>query len=187
MSQLVGKDSRDRWYPNSINDLKDYILTYHNLNNDNKSGLVSNLAYNFQYIEYLRKTLLELNLSTVLKTQTIKSFIITSLSIIEALIIEISSSKRNVKFNIAIEKFKKLRNCPFNNDDIQILDKLRVLRNHIHLNKASDSNSTDYKKFWIVDYCETKRLLYILITSKHFESNEKDLFQFLNKNKVYEK
>ena len=55
MSQLVGKDSRDRWYPNSIIDLKDYILTYHKLNNDTKSGLVSNLAYNFQYIEYFHQ------------------------------------------------------------------------------------------------------------------------------------
>lgn len=82
MSQLVGENIRDRWYPNSVIELKDYLLSCKKLNNDLISGFVSNLAYNIQYIEYLRKTLRELNLSTVLKTQTIKSFIITSFSII---------------------------------------------------------------------------------------------------------
>ena len=149
------------------------------------SGLVSNLAYNIQYIEYFRKTLLELNLSTVLKTQTIKSFIITSLSIIEALIIEFSDSKKNENFKVVIEEFEIMTDCPYNDMDIQSLSNLRVLRNHIHLNKAKDSNLTDYKKFWVAEYSEAKRLLHLLITSRYFESNEVEMFNFLHINKVY--
>ena len=187
MSQLVGENSRDRWYPNSVIELKDYLYSCKKLNNDLISGLVSNLAYNIQYIEYLRKTLRELNLSTVLKTQTIKSFIITSLSIIEALIIEFSDSKKDEKFKVVIEKFERMTDCPYNEIDIQSLSDLRVLRNHIHLNRAKDSSLTDYKKFWVAEYIEAKRLLHLLITSNYFESKEVEMFNFLHINKVYEK
>jgi hypothetical protein len=184
MSQLVGENSKDRWYPNSIDNLKDYLNRYKNLDEEANSGLVSNLAYNLQYVEYLRKTLIELNLSTVLKTQTIKSFIIASLSIIEAISIVVLEKKRNINFKEVIKDLKLLNNCPYSREDLDILDELRILRNHIHLNKATDSNKTDFKKFWIKEYNEAKRLLYILLTSEFFKSKATDLelFRFLNFN-----
>jgi hypothetical protein len=84
-TRLTGKNSNDRWYPNSIESITNHLSEYNYLNKDftERKYIQSNIAYNIQYIEYLRVTLNELNLSGVLKTQTIKTFIITSLSVIE--------------------------------------------------------------------------------------------------------
>lgn len=86
MSNLVGKGSKERWYPNSMQSLRQHLSGY-KINSDDFPELLdikANVCYNLQYIEYLRKTLLELNLSEVLMIQTIKSFIVTSVSILEA-------------------------------------------------------------------------------------------------------
>ena len=87
MSDLLGTGSKNRWYPNSISSLKEHLCGY-NVNQElcpHHRLIISNITYNLQYIEYLRKTLNELNLSDVIKVQTIKSFIVISTSIIEAI------------------------------------------------------------------------------------------------------
>ena len=87
MSQLIGKGSKDRWYPNSISSLKGHISSYKVSQElcPNYDIIKSNISYNLQYLEYQSKTLTELNLSSVLETQTIKYFIIVCISIIEAI------------------------------------------------------------------------------------------------------
>jgi len=86
MSKLIGNGSKERWYPIKIHNIKSHLSRYiinEELCPDSKY-IISNISYNIQYIEYLRKTLNELNLSEVLQIQTIKSFIVISTSIIEA-------------------------------------------------------------------------------------------------------
>lgn len=179
MSQLVGKNSHDRWYPNSIKSLKQYLITCDSLNNEYKTELVSNLAYSFQYLEYLSKTLRELNLSSVLVNQTIKSFIVFSAALIEALIIEICELNNNVRFEIAIKVYKEKGFSEYIDTDFDELDKIRKLRNRVHLHKATISGKSDYKNFWLNDYKESKRLLLKLISSNHFSGKTSDLFSFL--------
>lgn len=86
MSNLIGNGSKERWYPNSMHWLRLHLSGYE-IKSEEFPELIdikSNVCYNLQYIEYLRKTLLELNLSQVIKIQTIKSFIVISVSILEA-------------------------------------------------------------------------------------------------------
>ena len=102
MSELVGNGSKERWYPNSVGGLKRYLSNYEineYLCADSKY-VIANISYNLQYIEYLRKTLNELNLSIVLQVQTIKNFIIISTSIIEAIFYLICCNEGLRKENI---------------------------------------------------------------------------------------
>lgn len=87
MSELIGQGYKERWYPISIHKTKSHLSKYlidEELCPDSKN-VIANISYNIQYIQYLRKTLNELNLSEVLQIQTIKSFIVISTSIIEAI------------------------------------------------------------------------------------------------------
>lgn len=74
----------DRWYPNPVDN---YRLAFHKLNMTvpNSRALKSNLAYSMQYLEYLEKQMAELELSEVLYTMTVKSYVITGMSILEGL------------------------------------------------------------------------------------------------------
>lgn len=86
MNKLIGKGSKERWYPNPIYKLKLHLSGYDLKVDQNPEfgDIKANICYNLQYIEYLRKTLIELNLSEVIIIQSIKSFIVISVSIIEA-------------------------------------------------------------------------------------------------------
>lgn len=88
MSELVGKGSKERWYPIAVSTIKSYIGRYDIPDEDCpvKAKIISNIAYNIQYIEYLQKTLRELNLSSVLFNQSVKTVIIVSVSVIEAIL-----------------------------------------------------------------------------------------------------
>lgn len=83
----------NRWYPNSVETYKDSIIINGDYDTINK--LKSNFAYNMQYIEYLEKQISELKLSSVLSTMLYKSYIITSMGIIEALFVNLLHSTNN--------------------------------------------------------------------------------------------
>lgn len=87
---LESNGSKERWYPTSIDTLKNSIKIDTNI--DNAMALRSNIAYNLQYIEFLEKELYELKLSSVLYTMVIKNYVITSMSIIEGLFSNIIKS-----------------------------------------------------------------------------------------------
>ncbi|GGD86415.1 hypothetical protein [Planktosalinus lacus] len=114
MSELIGKGSKERWYPIPIHKIKNHLSKYcfdHTINSDSKY-IIANISYNIQYIEYLRKTLNELNLSEVLLIQTIKSFIIISTSIIEA-IFYIICCKENLRKKIVWNEIKTVGKSEF--------------------------------------------------------------------------
>ena len=87
---LESNSWKERWYPTSIDTLKNSIKIDTNI--DNAMALRSNIAYNLQYIEFLEKELYELKLSSVLYTMVIKNYVITSMSIIEGLFSNIIKS-----------------------------------------------------------------------------------------------
>ena len=76
-----------RWYPQSIATYRNAIKLYGDYSNT--YPLYSNFAYSMQYIEYLEKQISELNLSDVIITMVYKSYIITAMSIIEELFVNI--------------------------------------------------------------------------------------------------
>ena len=91
---IKGKYSRasDRWYPNPV---ENYRKAFHKLdmNVANSRALQSNLAYSMQYLEYLEKQLAEVELSDVLYIMTVKSYVITGMSILEGLFSPIVRSR----------------------------------------------------------------------------------------------
>ena len=87
---LESNKSKDRWYPTSIDTLKNSIKIDTSI--ENARALHSNIAYNLQYIEFLEKELEELNLSSVIYIKNIKNYVITSMSILEGLFSNIIKS-----------------------------------------------------------------------------------------------
>ncbi|WP_066923101.1 hypothetical protein [Murdochiella massiliensis] len=87
---LESSFANERWYPNSIATYKCSLKI--NMRMENAQALRSNLAYNLQYIEFLEKELVELQLSNVLYTMVIKSYVITGMSILEGLFTNIIKS-----------------------------------------------------------------------------------------------
>lgn len=77
----------DRWYPDPVEYYKRAINVTGDV--DDCKRLRSNFAYSMQYIEYIEKQLNELKLSDVIITMLYKSYIITSMSIIEALFVNL--------------------------------------------------------------------------------------------------
>lgn len=77
----------DRWYPKPVDRYKRAILV--SGDPDEAKRLKSNFSYSMQYIEYIEKQLVELKLSDVIITMLYKSYIITSMSIIEALFVNL--------------------------------------------------------------------------------------------------
>lgn len=62
------------------------------MNIENSQALKSNLAYNMQYLEFLEKEMEELKISDVLYTMLIKTYVITGMSILEGLFVNIVKS-----------------------------------------------------------------------------------------------
>lgn len=87
MSVLCKDCSKNRWYPCSIDKLDKALAKRLNTDKgvENVEAIRRNISYNIQYLQYLDITLKELDLSSVLFVQTYKTFIITGISIIEAL------------------------------------------------------------------------------------------------------
>lgn len=114
MSKLIGTGYEERWYPIPIDKIKSHLSKYEiddELCPDSKY-IIANISYNIQYIQYLRKTLNELNLSEVLQIQTIKSFIVISTSIIEAIFYLICCNE-NLRKKLIWKEFKTIGKSEF--------------------------------------------------------------------------
>lgn len=88
-SKLTLKTDSSTWYPHSIANLDEYIslLVQTNMyfSREEVKGIKKNIAYSLQYIEFLHRVFEDINLSSVLFTQNVKSFVVHGASIIEAI------------------------------------------------------------------------------------------------------
>ena len=99
------------WNPKSVNDFESMlnILPY----SPNNGYLTrKNIAYNLQYLEYLQKQLDEMIFSEVLQKMVIKSYIITGMSIVEALFAYLLRYKNE----FATSEWKSVHKNNFNNE-----------------------------------------------------------------------
>ena len=91
METLIRKNEvPNRWYPQSVDIYKASIKIPKNT--DEEKRMISNFAYSMQYIEYIEKQIDELKLSSVLFTMLYKTYIITSMGIIELLFVYLLKS-----------------------------------------------------------------------------------------------
>lgn len=112
-TKLKLKSDPKRWYPASIDDLRTHLGSYIVINGEKVNekeirSLSSNIAYNLQYVEFLDRIIRDINLSEVLKKQSVKSFIIYSASIIEAIFYYLLKVSGNAKIS-EWKSYKKLK------------------------------------------------------------------------------
>ena len=89
MSELSRIDEEaGTWYPVSISKLEAYLGKYIESGNGYKNSYVlkKDLAYNLQYLQFQDRIIMDIKLSSVLYTQTIKTIILVSCSIIESIL-----------------------------------------------------------------------------------------------------
>lgn len=82
---------KERWYPTSIEKYKTYIKL--DMKIKGSEELRKNIAYNLQYLEYIKKQQDELKLSEVIYVMLCKSYIISGMGIIEGLFTNLLKSK----------------------------------------------------------------------------------------------
>lgn len=218
--------SRDhKWYPTSVEDYRKAFKI--DTSSPENEALLNNICCNMQYLELLEKELSELELSAVLRSLTIKNYVITAMSILEGLFTNIVKTnglwnmideqiisetttneidyqeKRIVIRNTIIEKIpkqpvdemklvdliKKLNKhhkaLKINHTIYPALQRIRKLRNKIHLSDAINNQTTDYMCFNDKVKTEMQTILYEILTNDTM-SNPTKCFEFLNPN-YYEK
>lgn len=132
MSELIGHGHQERWYPIPIQKIKSHLSKY--VIDDERCPdskyIIANISYNIQYIEYLKKTLNELNLSEVLQIQTIKSFIIINTSIIEAIFYLICCNE-NLRRRITWKEIKTIGKAEFSLDGKKFQTETKLFEKNI--------------------------------------------------------
>ena len=109
-------------------------------------------SYNIQYIQYLRKTLNELNLSKVLQIQTIKSFIVISTSIIEAVFYLICCNE-NLRKKLVWKEFKTIGKSEFKIDGKSLKSETKLFEK----NEETGFQSMTFDQ--MIKKIETKKIL----------------------------
>ena len=173
------KSKYDKWYPQEIPVYQNAFII-----NDNRV-LSKNLAYNMQYIEFLEKEFLELDISSALTKMLIKSYAITAGAIVESLLVNISLTKqwtsKTLDFAPLINLVKK--KCDLNKADESVMstiERLKDLRNRIHLKQRKEVEyfDHDYNAFTDEVLIETRELLYTVLISPEI-SKDTSVFNFL--------
>jgi len=90
--KVTNAQTQDRWYPTAVNT---YKFSFNlDMSIENSEALRSNLAYSMQYLEFLEKEIEELKLSDVIYTMLVKTYVVTGMSVLEGLFVNIVKSNR---------------------------------------------------------------------------------------------
>src|SRR5438270_196630 len=117
------------WCPTLIDKIR--VFLRRGIKNDNvldyRQAFVSNIAYNLQYLEFLNHLLTEKNLHATVLNQTQKTFIITGMSVIEAILWYVLCENGMQKTE-AWEEIKKLSPLPFKEGKTEFLVHTTILK-----------------------------------------------------------
>ena len=162
-----------KWFPERrIEEWRDYIARAvygAPITQDKKSNqcaIISNIAYNLQYLDYLNQNIKEQFLSRVLLAQTFKMFAITATQVVEGLLyLKIMNSpyalppyeKISLTGMIELAWQKKL---VITDKDMYInMNRLKKRRNKIHLHAALDISDADYAMFGRLGYLNDTKII----------------------------
>ena len=190
----IKKGWYNTWYPVPVDTYRDILKIDTTV--ENHTALLNNICYNLQYLEFLEKEFKELEVSSVIYVMMVKSYVLAGSSIIEGLFSNLIRQKgwelspetrkeRKIgKYNFE-EKIAIIEEqCKENSIESSIIadiDKLRKLRNRIHLQMTNDITDHDYNAFNATVKTETGKLMYDILTSSVF-SNSPEYFDFLKVN-----
>jgi len=170
-AECSGLIPENKWYPRSIKEWREVVLTrvykYDNNDSDPRYGMFSNVAYNLQYLEFLNKSLEELFLSSVIRSQLVKTFTLTSSQIIECLLyiklIDLKVDQNEIwEFSRALRVAEQknaygLGPVFYKNE----LKKIKELRNKVHLQSSEGIANADYAAFENIEVLnEVKKILF---------------------------
>ncbi len=215
-----GISSTGRWYPVSVDSFRKGFKPMSSIA-EGYYPLINNLAYNLQYMEFLEKEMAELQLSDVLYTMIVKSYVITGCGIIEGIFSYIIKShgweKRNDEEEVlssqaqqknregdtlvirtVISKkvtpepakmtFDEMIKCLNHHHKALKIDhllypqinRIRDLRNRVHLQKSSSNTDHDYNSFNYKVKNDMQNILYnILCSSSVTDSSAIRNYDFL--------
>lgn len=189
-----GEKHECKFLPRLIDDYREIILA-RVAGEEIKEGhkdypIFSNIAYNLQYLEYLDRCFDELYLTSVLKAQNRKVFILTASQIIEALLyyklLNLKVDKKELWSFSHILRFSKEKNCYGLGPDFYKKEMrfIKDLRDKVHIQVPEDIAEADYAIFEKEDVLEeTKKLLFSFLQKVLQLDTERmqKLFHFLTK------
>lgn len=110
LETLLKNYKLERWRPVSIETVRKSIAF------SSKYSVISDIAYNLQYLQYIDKQLKELQLTTVLKKMLYKNYVITGISIVESIFYNLLKSKNRIPIDCWRTKSTYISN-EIGNDD----------------------------------------------------------------------
>lgn len=228
MPELIKNSEPHRaWYPTPINKLDAFLgkTIVSTPNFPHVYALRKNIAYNLQYLQFQHRVILDIKMSSVLWTQSIKSFITFGSSIIESVLhyLLIKEGKHSttiweedavfkgnekkyngerIRIDTTVLKKKdaeELKHMTFDSmikcaKDHQIfgnypelyetLERIRTLRNKVHLQLINHPSDTDWNSFQRTHLSDISKLLYAIFVHSVFAPtpDEIEYFEFLPEN-----
>ena len=157
------------WCPNLVETIR--VFLRRGVKNDNvldhRKAFISNIAYNLQYLEFLNYLLTEKekNLHATVLSQTQKTFIITGMSVIEAILWYVLR-KNGMKKTDEWEEVKKLSPHQFKEGETEFLMQTTILKKRdepIEVEMPLDSmiKRVESKKLLGVDHQVYRNLNYL--------------------------
>jgi hypothetical protein len=164
-----GMNSATQWYPIPVATWRRTISSFSFRDEPLivDQNVISNLSYNLQYMEYIHQCLIELKLSAVLERQSIKSYVIVTVSVVECLLYHLNRSSGGKGSNLAsVLRAIKSRKLLGNKEDLyEDLDRYRELRNKVHIYELRDNFGNDYQAFGRAEYNKIRNILHDLVSS----------------------
>ena len=189
-NKCIGDNKKNRWNPIQVNCWEGIIkkvIPYESKKDENYL-IAKNIIYNLQFIEFIGKCFKDLHLGGVLQNMLIKSFVISSISIIESILYFNFKDKMNLKnkndykFIDLIENAKKHK-LYNDNDSYSQLEKLSKYQDKVRIFFDSNNSGTDFISFDNSIMEDTMICLHMVLQSwlqLSDEENKKYLY-FLNK------
>jgi hypothetical protein len=116
---MTNKEILEKFYPTSVNTLENYLgrLIISHESFEKYYEIRKNIAYSFQYLEYLDFTLSSkqpIRLTDVIERMTIRSFIITAMSIVEGILyykLSAENLHKKKKYKLIAESKNEFNGC----------------------------------------------------------------------------
>jgi hypothetical protein len=173
-AKCSGQIAENKWLPTSIYDWRKVVLSrvykYETNDSDPRYAIFSNVAYNLQYLEYLHKCLKEQYLTSVIRSQLIKTYTLTSSQIIECLLyIKLIDMKVNQNeiwefsqaLRIAEQKNAYGLGLHFYKNELK---RIKELRNKVHLQSSEGIADADYAVFENISVLnDVKKILFVFL------------------------
>ncbi len=152
-------------------------------------AVANNVAYTLQYLQFLEKIIADLDLTPVLVTQTLKTFVINGCAVVEAVFYKIvndsGTPKKRFTFDGMYKKIQRENLIAADSDFHSDLTYLRQLRNRVHIFDRKSRADTDYLKIDFSDFESMKRILRHLLIGRIFPPKAERLdFTFLDEHSM---